>query len=74
MFDIQSDIPPPDFTGRGRPFKYPFYKMDVGQSIFVQHETTKCKAAMAARSYGRASGTKFAARPEADGVRIWRVA
>lgn len=53
---------------------YPFDKMDVGDSIFVDGQTSAGNAAMQARTHGYRKGLKFSARKEGSGVRIWRTA
>ena len=81
--EIDKHLPPPPPT-TGRPFKYPFPKMAVGDSFAVPLEgvnNTKGEdmAAVRLRSnairYARARGGKFTVRTdrEAGEARCWRV-
>lgn len=79
-FVIEKDIPLDCVITKkaGRPAKYPFADMEVGDSILAEGDTCnteKCKAYNAAKEYGRLHGIKFSGRAQGDGtVRIWRVA
>jgi len=54
--------------------KYPFPKMDVGDSIFIDGKTTReATARRAASLYGSRNKKKFACRKVEGGVRIWRI-
>ena len=66
-------IPVPDNVGhRGRPSKYPWYKMGVGDSILFSPEGGM-KARRAAQKYGERNGGKiFASRMTDGGIRVWR--
>ena len=81
--EINKDLPPPPPT-EGRPFKYPFPNMAVGDSFAVPlgHENNAKGESMAAvrlRSsairYARTHGGKFTVRTdrEAGEARCWRV-
>ena len=61
--------------GRGRPNKYPFPEMNVGDSLFFEGETStlKCRPYIAAQLWGRLNNAKFSGRTVDGGVRIWRV-
>lgn len=70
---IESNIDTP--TGRvGRPAKYPFREMSVGDSIFFddQPKGSQSNPAVAARVVARDWGWSFVTRKEGSGVRIWR--
>jgi hypothetical protein len=56
--------------------KYPFSKMEIGDSFFVPHDQGAFVVGSAASGYGRRHGKKFISRKTHDpyGVRIWRVA
>ena len=56
--------------------KYPFHRMEVGQSVWFedQPDGSQSKPAQAAYVYGHKHGMKFTARPENGGVRVWRKA
>lgn len=61
-------------TGAGRPNKYPFKDMTIGDSVFFAGETLgpKCRPYVAAQVWGRDNGVKFSGRTVDGGVRIWR--
>jgi hypothetical protein len=76
MFQIDKDIPVPLTAiggGQGRPPKYPFEKLSVGESFLAHNETMK-RVSNSASMYGRTHGIKFACRTVEGGVRVWRVA
>ena len=75
------DIPCPEIR-RGRPEKYFFRLMMVGESKFFPNQHTcpvtgDARAYGAAKTHGRHAGKKFAGRTVIEGgqkgVRIWRV-
>lgn len=81
MFQIETDVPvPPKSARRGSTEKYPFAKMEIGQSFFVPGEV-KMNSTIA--SAQKRTGHKFEAFPDQDGtgedgkpckgVRVWRV-
>lgn len=53
--------------------KYPFGKMEIGQSIFFEGERSGGRPHVAARIYGMRNGKKFSVRKCEGGLRIWRV-
>ena len=58
--------------------KYPFARMEVGDSFFVEWpKTGKEKFLATARSlisrFGRTYGMRFATRALDEGVRVWRI-
>ena len=61
--------------------KYPFNKMEIGDSFFVpvERNAKRCRVGAAAFSYGRRKGKKFSTRTVFDddgntiGHRVWRV-
>lgn len=61
--------------GRGAKGKYPFEKMQVGESFFVDNITKRSSAITAANAYGKKHSPewKFASRLEGKGFRIFRV-
>ena len=65
---IETDIPVPMST-RNR--KYPFLDMKVGESIWFV-EPVNGRAYRSALSTGTRHGLKFIARPENNGIRVWR--
>lgn len=71
-FDIEKNhVVPASLTGLGRREKYPWSKMEVGDSFFVENGNLR-KVAGAACHAGRRSGKKFIARAVEGGVRAWR--
>jgi hypothetical protein len=75
MFDIDDNVSlPPQRTGGCS--KYPFDKMEIGQS-FALPVSTGLRAREAAVVYGKRHGMKFTSRTLTEGgekvVRIWRV-
>ena len=69
---IETDIPLPKRRGYAR--KFPFDKMEVGNSIPLPDKETYLKATSASQHYGKEHGKKFASRSTPDGFRIWRIA
>lgn len=77
-FKIERGVPIPKV---GRPGRYPFGTMEVGDSfptgaedvITASNGTTASRACKAAHSWGRPRNKRFASRREGDGFRIWRV-
>jgi hypothetical protein len=69
-FKIEKDVPAPV----GRPSKWPFIHMEVGESVYIAGEDMNGHALRAARQVGfRSGGEKiFVGRLERDGIRIWR--
>lgn len=59
--------------GNGRPYRYPFHRMDVGESVFFDARGRDTSAVNAAHAHGSRYGKKFTAQREGDGYRIWRV-
>lgn len=74
---IEKGVDVPKSSGRGRPSKYPFSEMEVGDSLMFDGEYRNvmyCQAYLAAMNYGcRNYDKKFAGRKVEGGVRIWRV-
>ena len=63
-FKIEKGIEVPQYRA-----KYPFKKMEVGDSFFS--ETDACSSAY---MYGKRNGKRFLIRKEGDGFRVWRIA
>ena len=66
--DIDKNVPMPK-THQSE--KYPFAKMEVGDSFFSENKAAQSSAHVFAR---RRKGMKFVTRAEGQGIRIWRVA
>lgn len=66
-------IPPPA-TGpqKGKSFKYPFHKLDVGESFFVENLQSRNLGGSVTYA-SKVLGRKFITRSMDGGVRVWRV-
>lgn len=51
--------------------KYPYGKMDVGDSFYCTEERTRLYSSSS--QYGLRNGMKFSVRKEGDGYRVWRI-
>ena len=69
---IEKNIEAPKKTA-GRPAKYPFADMDVGDSVFIHGGHINGKEYVAASQTGLRKGWKFSGRSVDGGLRIWRV-
>jgi hypothetical protein len=70
-FVIEKGVPLPETPPRWKP-RYPWREMEPGDSFFVPEGKLKSLQSSAYK-VGRDLGRKFAAHPEAGGVRVWRV-
>jgi len=70
-YKIEKSIPVPEVSGAGRPAKYPFSSMSVGDSIFIAGK--RPSEISAHHVWGRRNNIKFMGRAEKDGMRVWRV-
>ena len=74
-FKIDSDVPMPTADPRGKPEKYPFSKLSIGQSFFVPGANAAISAA--ATSAKKRTGFRFKVRSVEEGglvgKRVWRV-
>lgn len=65
MYQIEKNIP---VAG-----KYPFEKMEVGDSFYVEGDKkAKANLRMAAFTYRKNANVKFATKSDDKGIRIWR--
>ena len=64
-------VVPASVDGLGRREKYPWSKMEIGDSFFVEKGELR-KIAGAACHAGRRANKKFIARVVEGGVRAWR--
>jgi len=71
-FVIEKGIEIPE-VHRGRPEKYPWAQMEIGDCFFVPENTSKHTTSVAYFA-GKRHDMKFSARTVAGGSRIWRVA
>jgi len=73
-FRIEKDVPLPGRkVGHGRPQKYPFDAMEVGDSFFIPGAKISLLGGPISRAVKRNPGTKWAGRKVNGGVRVWRV-
>ena len=74
---IDKNVPcPPQQRRGGRPFKYPFPELEVGDSFFVAKKTTATFASTVSSARKRLGITLVTRTVEEDGVsgvRVWRV-
>lgn len=68
---IEKNIPLPS-VAVGRPRKYPFAHMEVGDSALFVDDAEN--AYLAAQACGRYHSKKFSRRKTDEGLRIWRIA
>jgi hypothetical protein len=75
MITIDSSVPTPDFeVGKNSGMrKYPFQKMEVGDSIFFENTTHDSNSTQAAKRYFSRNSKTMISRKEKNGIRIWRV-
>lgn len=73
MYPIEKNVPIPQKNRHGRPSKYPWRDMEVGDSFVMQ---LKVNSAVNMCRHARATtGYKFSCRTQPDGtVRVWRIA
>jgi len=73
MHEINKNVPiPPPSRGPGASSKYPFAKMEVGDSFLA--DVSPSKVSSSARAWAKRKGGRFVTRIEGDHVRVWRVA
>ena len=72
MLKIEKGIPMPGSLGKGVA-KYPFHKMEIGDSVFFEGKTTSSKEYLAANQCGLRKGFKFTGKSVDGGLRIWRI-
>ena len=72
MFKLTSSVPIPA-VAKGRPFKYPFHTMKVGQSflapLYLRHNMQVLVSYHKRRGRG-----EFTCRVTPEGIRVWRTA
>jgi hypothetical protein len=72
MIEIEKNVPVPSHAGVGARPKYPFAKMDVGDSFFVPKFTARALS-NASQWHANKTGKKFTCANEEGGARCWRV-
>ena len=76
-FKIEKNIPIPPRAGGRNGSKYPFRKLEIGDSTFVEGKPSKIASALqaAGKANPKTSFTSRATTEEGkDGVRVWRQA
>ena len=68
-----SGVPIPHGIQKGRPAKYPWRTMQVGESFLAPHIPLRSMRGMAHRSQ-LTTGYKYECRAEETGTRVWRMA
>ena len=69
--EIETGLPLPS-PKRGFPSKYPWDKLEVGQSFFVSDPSRHFPSTISVE--GRKRGRKFSQRAMDGGIRVWRIA
>jgi hypothetical protein len=72
MIKIDKNVAIP-IIERGGVAKYPWNKMEIGDSFFIEGAKTTTSITSAASPYGKRHNKKFTARAVDGGVRIWRI-
>jgi len=76
-FEIEPGLPIPD-SARGPVTRYPWSKMQIGDSILVEFKGRNATALRgnvmkSARYHAKKHGKRFAARTTSRGIRVWRM-
>ena len=72
-YTIKKNVPIPAASTGGRPSKYPFGKLEVGDSFVVPYVDASAKQIrQAAAAFGRRNQMKFVVREIAEGTAVWR--
>jgi hypothetical protein len=69
---IDEGIPLPQGTAGAKP-KYPFRRMEIGDSFLIPAGVKRERLQNAARQYARLLGATFTARKTPEGFRLWRM-
>lgn len=73
--EIEHDVPLPETRGRPKPpaqNRYPFSRLEVGESFVFPPATTRNMAFVSATREGKRLGRKFTVRQMAGKLRCWR--
>ena len=79
MFQIESGVEIPPQSQPLRKTKYPFNRLNVGDSFVFPVATDEDREAVqnrlqsAAANWGRSRGMRFVTRRMTQGIRVWRV-
>jgi hypothetical protein len=71
-FKVERGIPIPPMPHPGRPYKYPWRLLEVGDSFFVPEGNLKTLRS-AWKEASKRLGFRCSYRQEEGGIRIWRV-
>lgn len=75
LFIVEKNIKMPSAKKKKkRAEKYPWARMEVGDSFFVPNKSTGAMSAAAVLAKKRHPTKKFSVRTMTDGVRVWRTA
>jgi len=72
IYIIEKGIDIPSISKGNTTLKYPFPKMDIGDS-FVAPKPESHRIRSAANAYSKRSGRSFTLRTLGDVIRIWRI-
>lgn len=72
MFKLTSSVPVPA-VAKGRPCKYPFNTMKVGQSFLAPRYLQRSLRVLVSYHKRRGRG-EFTCRTTPEGIRVWRTA
>ena len=72
MFKIEKGVEIPPRVNKND-YKYPWWKMEIGDSVFIENGEPNSREASNSYTYGGRTGKKFSARKVPGGIRIWRV-
>lgn len=73
MYEIEKNIPVPASLTRGRPARYPWSGMEIGDSFFVSGKSVRSFESCVRQASMR-TGRTFRPRDVEGGVRVWRIA
>ena len=68
---IEKDVAPPAPSGPRA--KYPYGRMEVGDSVYIKGATIPGREYAAAMQNGERNGKQFTGRKVEGGIRIWRI-
>lgn len=76
MYAVERKVPCPGINRPGRPTKYPFPAMKIGDSFFVPAADTRSipRVRSAASIWAQKYNRKLITRAVDGGIRVWRIA
>lgn len=74
-FKIEKQVPIPEKQDHSAKTKYPFAKMEIGDSFFIPNVSKTFSIYSMVRQFNSWSGTaiRVTQRRESDGIRVWRI-